>query len=121
MKYHYLENILLNNCYAMLDCLNISESLVYSLCTSVLFKMKELQIRKFSPVLEGMLLSGNGSLTSSEWKTVPDIWKMAAEKFGNSVALVDPYHNPPTNMSYKQVSSLSFGHICMISYHFTDN
>ncbi|XP_019179885.1 PREDICTED: probable acyl-activating enzyme 16, chloroplastic isoform X2 [Ipomoea nil] len=63
----------------------------------------EMQIRKCSPVLEHMLLSGNGLLTSSEWKTVPDIWKTAAEKFGNSVALVDPYHNPPTNMSYKQL------------------
>ncbi|XP_031114301.1 probable acyl-activating enzyme 16, chloroplastic isoform X2 [Ipomoea triloba] len=63
----------------------------------------EMQIRKCSPVLEHMLLSGNGLLTSSEWKTVPDIWKTAAEKFGNSVALVDRYHNPPTNMSYKQL------------------
>nr|GMD59903.1 probable acyl-activating enzyme 16, chloroplastic [Ipomoea batatas] len=62
-----------------------------------------MQIRKCSPVLEHMLLSGNGLLTSSEWKTVPDIWKTAAEKFGNSVALVDRYHNPPTNMSYKQI------------------
>nr|GMD65821.1 probable acyl-activating enzyme 16, chloroplastic [Ipomoea batatas] len=62
-----------------------------------------MQIRKCSPVLEHMLLSGSGLLTSSEWKTVPDIWKTAAEKFGNSVALVDRYHNPPTNMSYKQI------------------
>lgn len=63
-----------------------------------------MQIRKFSPILENMLLSGNGVLPSKEWKAVPDIWRTSAEKFGDLVALVDPYHDPPTNMTYKQVS-----------------
>ncbi|XP_019184087.1 PREDICTED: probable acyl-activating enzyme 16, chloroplastic isoform X2 [Ipomoea nil] len=62
-----------------------------------------IQIRKCSPVLESILLPENGLLPSSEWKTVPDIWKTASEKFGNRIALVDPYHNPPTNLSYKQL------------------
>ncbi|KAL2469427.1 putative acyl-activating enzyme 16 [Abeliophyllum distichum] len=64
---------------------------------------KEMQIRKFSPILESMLLSGNGIIPSKEWKTVPDIWRTSAEKFGDRVALVDPYHDPPTNMTYKQL------------------
>ncbi|GER34117.1 long-chain-fatty-acid CoA ligase [Striga asiatica] len=64
---------------------------------------KEMQIRKFSPVLEGGVLSENGVLHSTEWKTVPDIWRTSAEKFGDRIALVDPYHDPPTNMTYKQL------------------
>ncbi|VFR01165.1 unnamed protein product [Cuscuta campestris] len=73
----------------------------------------EVQVRKCSPVLESMFLSGSSgtvSFSSSEYKTVPDIWKSAAEKFGNHIALVDPYHNPPTNLSYKQLEKeiLSF-------------
>nr|GMD72323.1 probable acyl-activating enzyme 16, chloroplastic [Ipomoea batatas] len=62
-----------------------------------------MQIRKCSPILESILLSGNGLLSSSEWKTVPDIWKTTAEEFGNCIALMDPYHNPPTNMSFKEL------------------
>ncbi|GFQ03135.1 probable acyl-activating enzyme 16 chloroplastic [Phtheirospermum japonicum] len=63
-----------------------------------------MQMRKFSPVLESDLLSGNGVLlNSNEWKTVPDIWRSSAEKFGDRVALMDPYHDPPTNMTYKQL------------------
>ncbi|VFQ64618.1 unnamed protein product [Cuscuta campestris] len=70
----------------------------------------EVQIRKCSPVLESMFLSGTVSFSSSEYKAVPDIWKSAAEKFGNHIALVDPYHNPPTHLSYKQLEKeiLSF-------------
>ncbi|KAK6161688.1 hypothetical protein DH2020_005069 [Rehmannia glutinosa] len=64
---------------------------------------KEIQIRKFSPVLESDLLSGNGVVHSNEWKTVPDIWRTSAEKFGDRVAIVDSYHDPPTNMTYKQL------------------
>nr|GLL41416.1 probable acyl-activating enzyme 16, chloroplastic [Ipomoea trifida] len=65
--------------------------------------MKGMQIRKCSPILESILLSGNGLLSSSEWKTVPDIWKTTAEEFGNCIALMDPYHNPPTNLSFKEL------------------
>jgi hypothetical protein len=49
------------------------------------------QIRKCSPFLESSLLFGNNNdaLASNEWKTVPDIWKSSAEKYGDKVALVD--------------------------------
>ncbi|KAL0451982.1 UNVERIFIED_CONTAM: putative acyl-activating enzyme 16, chloroplastic [Sesamum latifolium] len=62
-----------------------------------------MQIRKFSPILESDLLSGNEVLPSNEWQIVPDIWRTSAEKFGDRIALVDPYHDPPTNMTYKQL------------------
>lgn len=63
----------------------------------------EMQIRKCSPFLESVLLCGNGVLPSTEWKAVPDIWRTSAEKFGDCIALVDPYHDPPTNITYKQL------------------
>lgn len=64
---------------------------------------KEVQIRKYSPILESEIPSGSGIVPSNEWKTVPDIWRTSAEKFGDRIALVDPYHDPPTNMTYKQL------------------
>ncbi|PIN22687.1 Long-chain acyl-CoA synthetases (AMP-forming) [Handroanthus impetiginosus] len=64
---------------------------------------KETQIRKLCPNLESDLLSDNGAAPSDEWKTVPDIWRTSAEKFGDRVALMDPYHEPQTNMTYKQL------------------
>ncbi|KAK9266743.1 hypothetical protein L1049_025365 [Liquidambar formosana] len=63
----------------------------------------EVQIRRCSPFLESALLSGDGVLASGEWKAVPDIWRSSAERYGDRVALVDPYHDPPTNMTYKQL------------------
>ncbi|KAG9143001.1 hypothetical protein Leryth_006275 [Lithospermum erythrorhizon] len=71
--------------------------LVY--CSS---ETKEVQIRKCSPFLEKELL-GNGVLPYTEWKVVPDIWRTSAEKYGERTALIDPYHDPPTNLSYKQL------------------
>ncbi|KVI00372.1 probable acyl-activating enzyme 16, chloroplastic [Cynara cardunculus var. scolymus] len=65
-------------------------------------KMEDKEIRKYSPLLEGPLLSENHVLTD-ELKTIPDIWRSSAERFGDRVALVDPHHDPPTNMTYKQV------------------
>ncbi|KAM7465751.1 hypothetical protein LguiB_013313 [Lonicera macranthoides] len=65
-------------------------------------KTETMQIRRCSPFLESELLSEK-VLSSTEWKAVPDIWRSSAEKFGERVALVDPYHDPPTNMTYKQL------------------
>ncbi|KAK6914355.1 AMP-dependent synthetase/ligase [Dillenia turbinata] len=65
-------------------------------------KKKEIALRRCSPLLEGTFLSGNGTLASSEWKAVPDIWRSSAERFGDRIALVDPYHDPPSNLTYKQ-------------------
>lgn len=42
-------------------------------------------------------------MASDEWKAVPDIWRSSAEKYGDKIALVDPYHDPPSTMTYKQV------------------
>ncbi|PNX83272.1 putative acyl-activating enzyme chloroplastic-like [Trifolium pratense] len=63
------------------------------------------QIRKCSPFLESSLLFGNDNdaVASNEWKAVPDIWKYSAEKYGDKVALVDPYHDPPSTITYKQL------------------
>ncbi|KAG6431469.1 hypothetical protein SASPL_109548 [Salvia splendens] len=66
-------------------------------------KINDVRIRKFAPVLEREIASGNEILQSNEWKTVPDIWRTCAEKFGDRVALMDHYHDPPTNMTYKQL------------------
>ncbi|KAL3619988.1 Long-chain-fatty-acid--[acyl-carrier-protein] ligase AEE15, chloroplastic [Castilleja foliolosa] len=88
----------------------ISSRSCYKICRRPSFRVysesqkNEIQMRKFSPVLENDLQSGNGVLLNSkEWKTVPDIWRSSAEKFGDRIALKDPYHDPPTNMTYKQL------------------
>ncbi|PRQ38352.1 putative long-chain-fatty-acid--[acyl-carrier-protein] ligase [Rosa chinensis] len=66
-------------------------------------KTEEVQIRRYSPFLESALLDGNGTLVADEWQAVPDIWRTSAEKYGDRVALTDPYHDPPSNMTYKQL------------------
>lgn len=59
--------------------------------------------RKCSPLLESALLPGGNGLTTHDWMAVPDIWRTAAEKYADRVALVDPYHEPPSELTYKQV------------------
>lgn len=59
--------------------------------------------RKIAPGLEGSTYQGNGSFGASEWKALPDIWRTAAEKFGDRVALIDPHHHPHTIMTYAQL------------------
>ncbi|XP_068655508.1 probable acyl-activating enzyme 16, chloroplastic isoform X2 [Aristolochia californica] len=61
------------------------------------------QVRKCSPLLESSLLLTGGSLTSNEWIAVPDIWKTTADKYVDQIALVDPYHHPPSKLTYKQL------------------
>ncbi|PRQ38360.1 putative long-chain-fatty-acid--[acyl-carrier-protein] ligase [Rosa chinensis] len=70
---------------------------------SCLSKTDEVQIRRYSPFLESALLDGNGTLVADEWQAVPDIWRTSAEKYGDRVALTDPYHDPPSNMTFKQL------------------
>lgn len=65
-----------------------------------------MQIRKYSPFLESAFLDRNGAFVSDEWQAVPDIWRSSAERYGDRVALTDPYHDPPSSMTYKQVSFL---------------
>jgi long-chain acyl-CoA synthetase len=45
-------------------------------------------------------------LSSNEWKSVPDIWRSSVEKYGDRVAVVDPYHDPPSTFTYRQVTLL---------------
>ncbi|TYH19483.1 hypothetical protein E1A91_A05G348900v1 [Gossypium mustelinum] len=66
-------------------------------------KTQELQIRRCSPLLEKASLPSNGAPLSDEWKAVPDIWRSSAEKYGDRVALVDPYHDPPSTLTYNQL------------------
>ncbi|KAJ0093356.1 hypothetical protein Patl1_26105 [Pistacia atlantica] len=66
-------------------------------------KIEERQIRRCSPLLEKGLLSSNGASASDDWQAVPDIWRYSAEKYGDRVALVDPYHDPPSSITYKQI------------------
>ncbi|KAM0830111.1 hypothetical protein ACQ4PT_066436 [Festuca glaucescens] len=67
---------------------------------------------KCSPLLESALLPGGSELAVHEWKAVPDIWRTAAEKYSDRVALVDPYHDPPSELTYKQLELqiLDFSH-----------
>ncbi|KAM0052913.1 putative long-chain-fatty-acid--[acyl-carrier-protein] ligase [Helianthus debilis subsp. tardiflorus] len=60
------------------------------------------QVRKYSPLLESPFPSEH-DVSTTEFKAIPDIWRSSAERFGDRVALVDPHHDPPTNMTYKQV------------------
>lgn len=60
-------------------------------------------LRKCSLLLEAELLSNANSLSLNEWRAVPDIWKTTAEKYGDHTALVDLYHDPPTELTYKQL------------------
>lgn len=82
-----------------------------------LSQTQELQIRRYSPFLEKASLSSNGALVSDEWKAVPDIWRSSAENYGDRVALVDQYHDPPSTMTYKQVN---FTSILLKSYYETN-
>ncbi|KAH7572986.1 hypothetical protein JRO89_XS03G0047000 [Xanthoceras sorbifolium] len=81
--------------------IQMSRNLRFRVCSQS--KTEEMQIRRCPPLLERTSLSSNGALASDEWKAVPDIWRSSAEKYGDRVALVDPYHDPPSNMTYKQL------------------
>ncbi|XP_020678970.1 probable acyl-activating enzyme 16, chloroplastic [Dendrobium catenatum] len=59
--------------------------------------------RKCSPLLDAALLSNSSALSSNEWRAVPDIWKSATEKYGHRTAVVDLYHDPPTELTYRQL------------------
>ncbi|XP_066364720.1 probable acyl-activating enzyme 16, chloroplastic [Miscanthus floridulus] len=59
--------------------------------------------RKCSPLLESVLLPGGSDSTVHEWKAVPNIWRTAAEKYADLVAVIDPYHEPPTEWTYTQL------------------
>lgn len=63
-----------------------------------------IQGKEVTPIIESSSLSGgDAALRSNEWKAVPDIWRSSADKYGDKVALVDPYHDPPLKLTYNQV------------------
>ncbi|XP_040374445.1 probable acyl-activating enzyme 16, chloroplastic isoform X5 [Rosa chinensis] len=66
-------------------------------------KTEEKQIRRYSPFLEGASVDGTASLVPDDWQAVPDIWRSSSEKYGDLVALTDPYHDPPSSLTYKQL------------------
>ncbi|XP_022964384.1 long-chain-fatty-acid--[acyl-carrier-protein] ligase AEE15, chloroplastic-like isoform X3 [Cucurbita moschata] len=37
---------------------------------------------------------------------VPDIWRFSAERYGDRVALLDPYHNHASKITYKQLEQI---------------
>lgn len=59
--------------------------------------------------MERSSLPGEAALRSNdEWKAVPDIWRSSVEKYGDRVSVVDPYHDPPSTFTYKQVTVQTF-------------
>ncbi|KNA21989.1 hypothetical protein SOVF_038250, partial [Spinacia oleracea] len=64
---------------------------------------EELRKRRCAPLLEHNILSNNMLPGSSDWKAVPDIWRTAAEKFADRIAMIDSYHEPPLELTYKQL------------------
>ncbi|XP_026400734.1 probable acyl-activating enzyme 16, chloroplastic isoform X2 [Papaver somniferum] len=76
----------------------LSYSRVY--CNS---HVEELKPRKCSPILESTLLSNDKVVSTGDWKVVPDIWRSTTEKYGDRTALLDPYHDPPSEITYKQL------------------
>ncbi|WJX33361.1 Long-chain-fatty-acid--[acyl-carrier-protein] ligase AEE15, chloroplastic, variant 2 [Trifolium repens] len=87
--------------------INVSRTRSFRLLCQSQSKTEKTKIRKFSPLLESSLLSdngdGDGGVALDEWKAVPDIWKTSADKFGDKIALIDPYHHPPSTITYKQL------------------
>ncbi|TVU44125.1 hypothetical protein EJB05_03558 [Eragrostis curvula] len=59
--------------------------------------------RKCSPLLESALLPSGSASTVHEWKAVPDIWRTATEKYADRIAVIDPYHEPRSEWTYKQL------------------
>ncbi|KAJ8432722.1 hypothetical protein Cgig2_028638 [Carnegiea gigantea] len=72
-------------------------------CCQTTPKTEELKKRRCAPLLECEVLSSRIVWGPSNWKAVPDIWRTAAEKYADHTAVVDPYHDPPLRLTYKQL------------------
>ncbi|KAJ1693316.1 hypothetical protein LUZ63_010014 [Rhynchospora breviuscula] len=61
--------------------------------------------RKCSPFLEERknVTNETNNNTPTYWKAIPDIWRSNAEKYGDRIALVDTYHDPPSKLTHNQV------------------
>ncbi|PKU88125.1 putative acyl-activating enzyme 16, chloroplastic [Dendrobium catenatum] len=82
---------------------NFLKSIMYTETSSDEMTKESVKGRKCSPLLDAALLSNSSALSSNEWRAVPDIWKSATEKYGHRTAVVDLYHDPPTELTYRQL------------------
>ncbi|KAH9318083.1 hypothetical protein KI387_019852, partial [Taxus chinensis] len=64
---------------------------------------KVLEFRKCAPLLESTFLEKKEVPSSSGWIAVPDIWRTSAEQYGDRIAVLDYHHDPPSQMTYKQL------------------
>ncbi|XP_023748642.1 probable acyl-activating enzyme 16, chloroplastic [Lactuca sativa] len=99
-RYQYVNagNVLFNSKKGTRDRVSLLNRIrAYSESTT-----EEKEVRKYSPILESQLLPEK-NVSTVELKAIPDIWRSSAERFGDRVALVDPHHDPPTNMTYNQL------------------
>lgn len=60
-------------------------------------------MRKYSPLLEGRINPEGAVDDPTQWRTIPDIWRSTATKYGDRIALVDPHHDPPMDITFKQL------------------
>ncbi|WZZ49976.1 hypothetical protein YC2023_050083 [Brassica napus] len=57
-------------------------------------QVQEKGLRRCSPFLERSSIPGDDAATdlrSNEWEVVPDIWRSSADKYGDRVAVLDPF------------------------------
>lgn len=74
-------------------------------CTDQLPTKSTMKIRRYAPLLEKTTLEHNDVLgsTATEWKALPDIWRTTVDKYGDQIALIDPHHDPPSQLTYRQL------------------
>eukprot|EP00850_Spirogloea_muscicola_P007510 SM000038S14323 [mRNA] locus=s38:255169:260627:- [translate_table: standard] len=46
-----------------------------------------------------------GGVAGREWRVLPDMWRTLADKFGDRVALSDHHHEPPADITYRQLEA----------------
>jgi len=74
-------------------------------CTDQLPTKSTMKIRRYAPLLENIALEHNGMLGSmaTKWKALPDIWRTTVQKYGDQIALIDPHHDPPSQLTYREL------------------
>lgn len=71
---------------------------VWTVCASLETRRNVESTRKGAPLLVEGATDGD-----AKWVAVPDIWRTAAVKYGERVALVDPHRDPPAELTFSQV------------------
>lgn len=64
-----------------------------------------MKIRRYAPLLENITFEHNGmpGSTMNEWKALPDIWRTTVQKYGDQIAVIDPHHDPPSQLTYREL------------------